>query len=371
LTFTIKNSIPLKKLFVLFSAAIASNASFGQVNTVWPPLETYQNVGIGTNNPAGLLDVLATTTGAVPDIYFRGQISGANQNSSSPRLNFVGLAQSAGYSIQAINMSSFGMKDLVFSAHNASDYTTYYEAVRFTYTGRVGIGTAAPAYKLHIANGAAYVDAGANNFFKAGQYATMGNTVATNTPYIAFNAILTTSDLATSTNLITPAYNPGSGLVISGEAGSSGLHFLQKNYNNGTPPYNLNTFSDVMTLNSAGTLSIGTTTPGTSYKLVVEGTIGARKVKVTQAAWADYVFDSTYVLSPLELVENFIDVNKHLPDVPSAAAVEKDGLDLGDNQALLLRKIEELTLYMIEFNKTISRQQEQIKNLQAQLSAKK
>ncbi|MFL9485769.1 hypothetical protein ACI6Q2_23525, partial [Chitinophagaceae bacterium LWZ2-11] len=100
-----------------------------------------------------------------------------------------------------------------------------------------------------------------------------------------------------------------------------------------------------------GNVGIGTTNTG-SNKLAVEGTIGARKLKITQITpWPDYVFDSSYVLTPLAQVEQFIKDNKHLPDVPSAKEVTDKGLDVGDNQAMLLKKIEELTLYMIEMKK--------------------
>jgi hypothetical protein len=120
-------------------------------------------------------------------------------------------------------------------------------------------------------------------------------------------------------------------------------------------------------INGSGNVGIGTTSTG-SNKLAVEGTIAARRVLVTQAAnWPDYVFDSTYILSPLERVQEFISKHKHLPDVPSSATVEKEGIDLGNNQAILLRKIEELTLYIIEMNKSIGQQQEQIKSLKLML----
>jgi hypothetical protein len=115
---------------------------------------------------------------------------------------------------------------------------------------------------------------------------------------------------------------------------------------------------------TSGNVGIGTTTPG-SYKLAVEGTIGARRIKVTQAAWADYVFDSSYQLTPLHLVEKYIRENKHLPDVPSAAEVKKDGVDLGDNQAVLLKKIEELTLYIIEQQKELKSLAQKVERLEA------
>ena len=107
-----------------------------------------------------------------------------------------------------------------------------------------------------------------------------------------------------------------------------------------------------MRLTESGSLGIGTTNPG-SCKLAVEGTIGAHKVKVTQNGWSDYVFDSSYQLPTLHQVEEYIQQNKHLPEIPSAAEIKKEGLDLGGNQALLLKKIEELTLYIINQDKRI------------------
>ena len=106
-----------------------------------------------------------------------------------------------------------------------------------------------------------------------------------------------------------------------------------------------------------GNVGIGTANP--TQKLSVAGTVLGRKVKVSQPPsidWPDYVFDSTYQLAPLSRVESFIQKNKHLPDIPSAAEVKKEGLDLGDNQAALLRKIEELTLYAIDQQKQFTEQ---------------
>lgn len=100
-----------------------------------------------------------------------------------------------------------------------------------------------------------------------------------------------------------------------------------------------------------GNVGIGTTSPGT-YKLAVEGTIGARKVKVTQqATWADFVFQDDYELRTLPDLEKYIQQYKHLPDIPSAKEVETNGIDLGEMNTKLLQKVEELSLYIIELNK--------------------
>ena len=100
------------------------------------------------------------------------------------------------------------------------------------------------------------------------------------------------------------------------------------------------------------------------YRLVVDGTIGARKVKVTQSSWADYVFNRDYKLQPLIELEKFIKKYGHLPEMPTTSQVEKDGVDIGETQALLLKKIEELTLHLIELNKKLEEQNRKIQNLE-------
>ncbi|MBV4358898.1 hypothetical protein [Pinibacter aurantiacus] len=96
----------------------------------------------------------------------------------------------------------------------------------------------------------------------------------------------------------------------------------------------------------SGNVGIGTAAP--SEMLAVNGNIRAQKVIVTTNGWADYVFESSYKLPALDSIAAFIKTNKHLPEMPAAAAVEKDGQDLGEIQKLLLKKIEELTLYTIQ-----------------------
>jgi hypothetical protein len=116
-----------------------------------------------------------------------------------------------------------------------------------------------------------------------------------------------------------------------------------------------------MVLDSAGIVRIGTTTNRAA--LHVNGEVFTRKVKVTQNNWPDYVFSSAYHLPSLYEVESHIQKFQHLPNVPSAADIEKNGLDLGDGQAVLLRKIEELTLYSIQQQKELDALKEQNKKM--------
>ncbi|WP_316815847.1 hypothetical protein [Pedobacter nyackensis] len=117
--------------------------------------------------------------------------------------------------------------------------------------------------------------------------------------------------------------------------------------------------------------SVGIGTPNVhNYKLAVAGGIIAESVKVKpQGSWPDYVFEKNYPILPLNELEKFVLKNKHLPNVPNAAEVKKDGIDVGEMNAKLLQKIEELTLYIIEQQKSIVDQQLNIKDQQISIIA--
>jgi len=116
-----------------------------------------------------------------------------------------------------------------------------------------------------------------------------------------------------------------------------------------------------MVMTNSGNIGIGTLTPK-AYKLAVEGTLGARRIKVTQQAnWADFVFHPDYKLPSLQEVEKFISDNGHLPAIPTAAEVRENGVDVGEMNKLLLQKVEELTLYLIKQQKEINELKDLIK----------
>ena len=115
-----------------------------------------------------------------------------------------------------------------------------------------------------------------------------------------------------------------------------------------------------------GNLGIGKKNP--KDKLEVNGQIHAKSVKVDLKEWADYVFNDDYDLIRLREIENYINTHGHLPEVPSTSQVQNEGIDLGQMNILLLKKIEELTLHLIEKEHQVQGLQNQMNILQSQIT---
>ncbi len=121
----------------------------------------------------------------------------------------------------------------------------------------------------------------------------------------------------------------------------------------------------VMTLNGDGNVGIGTEAPG-GWRLAVKGRIRAEEIKV-ETGWSDFVFKKDYALPTLEEVEQHILEKGHLRDIPSAEEVSENGILLGEMDAKLLQKIEELTLYTIAQQKLIKEQGAMIDALKVEI----
>lgn len=115
--------------------------------------------------------------------------------------------------------------------------------------------------------------------------------------------------------------------------------------------------------NVAGAVGIGTTKIPEGYLLAVKGKLIAEDIYVQLFKdWPDYVFDSNYKKMTLTDLEKYINKNSHLPGVPTAATVAQKGVSLGQMDVLLLQKVEELTLYLIEQNKILEEQKKLIES---------
>jgi len=156
------------------------------------------------------------------------------------------------------------------------------------------------------------------------------------------------------------------GYKFSGWSNSTGENLKCVNYMVQGQPVNQNILSDIrdyksdMTenheanqVNILGSLNVGTETANPEFLFQVKGKIRSEEIKVETANWPDYVFAEDYKLPSLKETEQHIKEQGHLPGIPSAAEVNEHGINLGDMNAKLLKKIEELTLLLIQQNKRI------------------
>ena len=120
------------------------------------------------------------------------------------------------------------------------------------------------------------------------------------------------------------------------------------------------------TVTANGDVGIGTIVP--KSKLAVKGTIRAKELKVMVDINADFVFEEDYDLRSLKEVEEFIKTNNHLPEIPSAEEMKELGISVGEMNIKLLQKIEELTLYLIQQEKRLIKQEANIQALQSKIS---
>ncbi len=271
-------------------------------------------------------------------------------------------------------------------------------------TGPVGIGTASPQYPLDV-RGNIYTDhsviidggdlilqrtSNAYGFvtrppipgFQNLAFSVTGGSplenicLNTNTAWITGNVGINTSAPQGKLHIV-ENNNTASVILESNSAGwGSGIYFKNtapngKGYGIYTSSYGSLNIADVnagvdrIFIGANGNVGVNTNkVSDANYRFFVEGAIRARKVKVDQDSWPDYVFDKNYTLLPLAEVERFIKKYQHLPEVPAAGDVKKEGIDLGNNQAVLLKKIEELTLYLIEQQKQMDALRQQVKELQ-------
>lgn len=213
----------------------------------------------------------------------------------------------------------------------------------FPGTGNVGIGTTSPGVLLEV-----------NGETRSARYLFRGTSANSNLPHAHYSIYQEAGAWVGPFPKLVINYHTG--IKLAGYNMYGGIKFYTGYDGTATPTGLAFSIGDgdnnVRVSNSlfvSANVGIGTTTPGT-YKLAVEGTIGARKVKVTQSAWADFVFAPDYRLPSLQELDEYIKKHKHLPDIPTEAEVLEDGVDLGEMNKKLLQKVEELTLHIIDLN---------------------
>ena len=190
--------------------------------------------------------------------------------------------------------------------------------------------------------------------------------IGTTTPY-SWSGLHVKSIGSNPWGILTEA-NSNDKIIALGHDGTSGVIATSYFSTGGWSPLEFRTQNLTrMTVATDGNVGIGTTTPDS--KLTVKGNIHSQEVKVDLAGSVapDYVFEKDYALTSLEELKNYIDQNKHLPEVPSAKEMDEEGINLKEMNLLLLKKVEELTLYVIELKREDQSSKSQMKNMQAQI----
>jgi hypothetical protein len=356
----------------LILGAYAGNWSYIQSlqnGTSWTtrPLVLQPNggdVGIGTS-PSAKLDVNGSV---MSNNSFVLKGDGSNTITASPYLYFTNTAgnQASAFELDANNA-------ITLWQYNSS--SAWQRNITFLKDGYIGIGISVPIFQTEIYGfnqyTAALTDAGARGGILAlnmndgnagsGGAIVFGNSQSHNSNSIGFAAI--------------------KGLLVSGATNTTGdLAFSTRNSTTD------NSLTERMRILSTGNVGIGTSAPAAkldiktaSYSnpaIIVEdqdsinfivrgnGHLIARDIIVnTNVITPDYVFNKDYNLISINEVENYISKNGHLPDVPSANEIKNSGLNVAEMDATLLKKIEELTLYVIELKKQNEAQQTEIELL--------
>ena len=277
------------------------------------------DVGVGTNNPALKFEVRNSGSDGI-------RVSSSTQN------------------LDVINGALGGV--IGTSSNNAMHMMSNNSiGVSLSTAGLVGIGTITPTNAGLTVN---KIVGNTNAIFGGNS---TGVSIQSSYPGVGFNTY----------------YNGGSIMIGNGGAGYIGAdpttgRIIIANTNTTSTAGAYNALADKMWIATDGTVSLGSSnlnaennSLGSGYKLKVFGKIISEEVRVQlKAAWPDYVFEKNYQKLSIDELEKYVTANKHLPNIPSAAEVEKDGQHLGEIQRKMLEKIEELSLYVIELKKEIN-----------------
>ncbi len=318
---------------ILIQAGLSAQWTDSGSNTT-----TTDNVGIGTTSPEAKLKVV------------RGGTIGGIWN---PNNSFFTLSDGGVQSLIMDSNEIYGSSTLHIGSYSGDlvrfrtvlDSGAAIDRMIIKNNGYVGMGTLSPSAQLHVSS------------------ATSGDAI-----------LLLEADTDNNNESDNPEINfsQDGGLVnyfigIEGQANtkSSGTHhnaFIVGSEQNRDIQFVTNDQVE-MTIKSTG-VGIGTITP--DAKLTVKGDIHTQEVKVdlNGAVAPDYVFEADYDLQSLEQVQNYIQQYGHLPNIPSAQEMEENGLLLKEMNLKLLEKVEELTLYIIEQEKRIQRQEIRMRKIE-------
>ena len=327
------------------------------------------NVGIGMTAPNEALQVYGKViggTGTVPSV--RNGVFNAVGGSSVAGLQMTTNGNNYAYVSSDVNNLIFGSSVGATGSKLLLSLSAPDNSVIVNSSGNVGIGTTTPSEELEVNGNIAITPDGTSGstrsiYTPARSIAGYGehlNISAGNNTYTSYGPSLYGGNLILTGGTVTNGnggYSYGGNVLIYGGGASGG---------NGGGNYTGNVILANNGTSPTGNVLIGKTGQANrSYRLDVSGGVRADSV-IVNADGSDFVFEKNYNLSSLDKVEKYIAENKHLPEIPSAEQMQKEGMSIGEMQTKLLQKVEELTLYIIEQNKRV----EKLERENAELRAK-
>jgi len=286
------------------------------------------NVGIGTTSPDEKLHIENSN-----NVNLRIHTTSPNKYAG---IKLTAPRQSSGTSSHYIRTEGSNNYNLAVNADEKMFLmTNSVNRLTIGSSGNIGIGTDSPTHMFEVKNGS-------SDSFKTYKYGVEQITTTTGGWARSFRFSNENTNTAASFGSLN-----GTAYISTG---------FDATANNDTGFQN-----QKLTIRTNGNVGIGTTNPG-SWKLAVNGNIRAKEIKV-ETGWSDFVFYDDYKLPTLTEVENHIKEKGHLKNIPSAKDVAENGILLGEMDAKLLQKIEELTLYTIAQEKKIEKLEEQTKEI--------
>lgn len=354
-----KKHVLLLSLFSSCTFVVRAQWITNGANTI---TSTTNAIGIGTGTPASNLQIYEQST-SKPG----GVLAPTKSVFKVSRIGTSGYSynESAEFRIGHGGPSVWGSQlDLFINGGSNQNDIPDQHAMTWTYNGNVGIGTTGPTARLHLVGSGVSIDGGNSIGISNNDMAIQANTGGRSTT------------LGAQLEFVIPANTDGTNvwgqariITVAGNTGNAnatgkmilGTRRMFDKLGTGAQWY----YGNDLIIDGAGNVGVGTLTP--DQKLSVNCTVHAKSVVIDLNGWSDYVFKKDYQLRPLSAVKAYIDQNQHLPEIPSEQQIVKEGLNVGEINKLLMKKVEELTLYLIEKDKQDKELREQLGELKKQM----